>query len=262
MTEIMKILVCVKQVPERESHFRLDASGKGYSDQGINFVLNPYDEYALEEALLIKDKLPETEITALSLGPARIEKTVRRALELGADCGACIRSPENYYLGPGETALQIAGFARERGFNLLLFGIMSEDYMRGQTGPMVAALLHLPFATTVVAENISNDLSRITVERELEAGLREVVELPLPAALTIQSGINRPRYPRLTDKLRAREQKLKAITNLEPLPPGRCAELLRTIFPPPSPAGTFLAGNLEEQAEMLIRIIRERTDVL
>jgi electron transfer flavoprotein beta subunit len=258
----MKILVCVKQVPERESHFRLDASGKGYSDQGINFVLNPYDEYALEEALLIKDKLPETEVTALSLGPARTEKTVRRALELGADCGACIITPENYYLGPGETALQIAGFARERGFGLVLFGIMSEDYMRGQTGPMVAALLRLPFATTVVAENISNDLSRITVERELEAGLREVVELPLPAALTIQSGINRPRYPRLTDKLRARDQKLEAITNLEPLPPGRCAELLRTFFPPPSPAGTFLAGNLEEQAEILIRIIREKTDVL
>ncbi|MDD5222347.1 MAG: electron transfer flavoprotein subunit beta/FixA family protein [bacterium] len=258
----MKILVCVKQVPERESRFLLDASGKGYSDQGINFVLNPYDEYALEEALLIKEKLPGTEITALSLGPARTEKTVRRALELGADRGACILTPENYYLGPGETALQIAGFSRKRGFDLLFFGIMSEDYMRGQTGPMVAALLQLPFATAVVAENISSDLSRITVERELEAGLREVAELPLPAVLTIQSGINQPRYPRLTDKLRAREQKLEAITGLEPLPPGRCAELLRAFFPPSSPAGTFLTGTMEEQAEKLIRIIREKTDVL
>lgn len=258
----MKILVCVKQVPERESRFRLDASGKGYSDQGINFVLNPYDEYALEEALLIKEKLPKTEVTALSLGPARAEKAVRRALELGVDHGAHLLTPENYYLGPGETALQIAKFAREKGFNLLFFGIMSEDYMRGQTGPMVAALLQLPCATAVVSENISNDLGRITVERELEAGLREVAEFPLPAVLTIQSGINRPRYPRLTDKLRAREQKLEIITSLKPPPPGRCAELLRAFFPPPSPAGIFLPGTLDEQAEKLIQIIREKTDVL
>ena len=258
----MKILVCVKQVPERESRFHLDVSGKGYSDQGINFVLNPYDEYALEEALLIRERFGSAEITALSLGPARVEKTIRRALELGVNHGAQIITPESYYLGPGETALQIAKFARDKGFDLLFFGVMSEDYMRGQTGPMVAALLQLPFATAVVAENISNDLGRITVERELEAGFREAVELPLPAVLTIQSGINRPRYPRLTDKLRAREQKLEVITSLEPLPPGRCAELLRAFFPPPSPAGTFLLGTLEEQAEKLIRIIREKTDVL
>ncbi|MCX5867154.1 MAG: electron transfer flavoprotein subunit beta/FixA family protein [Proteobacteria bacterium] len=258
----MKILVCVKQVPERESRFRLDPSGKGYSDQGINFVLNPYDEYALEEALLIRERLGQVEITALSLGPARVEKIIRRALELGADHGAHILTPESYYLGPGETALQIVKFTRERGFDLLFFGIISEDYMRGQTGPMVAALLQLPFATAVVSETISDDLGLITVERELEAGAREVVELPLPAVLTIQSGINRPRYPRLTDKLRARAQKLEVITGLEPLPPGRCAELLRAFFPPPSPAGTFITGALEEQAEKLIRIIREKTDVL
>jgi len=139
---------------------------------------------------------------------------------------------------------------------------MSEDEQFSQTGPMVAALLDLPYATTVVSESISEDKEIVTVERELEGGGRQVVEMPLPSVLAVQSGINRPRYPSLTNKLRARKQELHVIETTRMTPVERCQELLQASLPPPSKTGTFLEGTLEEQAAALVQIIHENTDVL
>ena len=258
----MKILVCVKQVPDTESAFRVDELGKSFDEAGILFRINAYDEIAVEEAVQIKEARPQVEITALTVGPARAEAVVRRALELGADHGVHIVTAAGQYLDSLQTASRIASFAKDRGFDLIFFGVMSEDEQSCQTGPMAAALLDLPCATTVISESILEGEADVRVERELEGGRRQVVELPLPAVLTLQSGINRPRYPSLSNKLRARKQKLKEIDSAAGYRDRQCRELVRVTLPPPSKSGIFLEGTLEEKAEALIQIIHEKTDLL
>ncbi len=258
----MKILVCVKQVPDAESTFRIDESGMGFDEEGIVFRMNSYDEFALEEAVQIKEERPGVEITALSVGPRRAEAVVRRALELGADHGVHVLTEGGQGMDSLQTAERIASFARGRGFDLILCGVMSEDEQCSQTGPMTAALLDLPYATTVVAEEIQSDETIVRVERELEGGRRQVVELPLPSVLTVQSGINRPRYPSLSNKLRARKQELEEIDSTGMSPGRQSQELLRVCLPPPSRTGVFLEGSLDDKASALVRIIHEKTDVL
>ncbi len=258
----MKILVCVKQVPDTESAFRPNASETGYDESGLVFRMNEYDEYAVEEAVRIKEKFRDVEITALSVGPDRAEAIVRRGLEFGADHGVHIVTPAECRMDALEVASLIARFAQDKSFDLLFFGIMSEDYQRCQTGPMVAALLDLPCTTTVISQNISEDRKSAVVERELERGRREVVELPLPGVMTVQSGINMPRYPNLTNKLRARKQEIEVIAASETPSSEKCERLVRAYIPPPSKAGIFIEGTVEEQAEKIVRIIHEKTDIL
>jgi electron transfer flavoprotein beta subunit len=258
----VRILVSVKQVPDSESAFRVDEQGTGFDETGIVFRMNSYDEFAVEEAVRIKEEIPGVEITALTVGPRRAEAVVRRALELGADHGVHIVTDRGQGMDPLQKASRIADFAGGRAFDLLLFGVMSEDEQYCQTGPMVAALLDLPYATTVVSRKLLEGNQRIRVERELEAGRRQVVELPLPSVLTVQSGINRPRYPSLSNKLRARRQELLEILRPAAAFDRRCQELVRAGLPPPSKTGIFLGGSLEEKAEALVRILHETTDVL
>lgn len=258
----MKILVCVKQVPDMESLFRINAQGNGYEESGLVFRMNDYDVYAVEEAVRIKETWENVDVTALSIGPGRAEQVVRRALEIGADRGAHILLPEGSRPDGLQTATLIASFAEKRSFDLLLFGIMSEDAQRCQTGPMVAALLDLPFASTVISQKLTDGRTGIMVEREQEAGRREVVYLPLPCLLTIQSGINLPRYPSLSNKLRARGQELETLHCKSFDLKEMCEIPVRTYHPPPLQEGIFIEGNMEDQAEQLVRLIHERTDVL
>ncbi len=258
----MNILVCVKQVPDTESTFRIHDDGKGFDEAGIVFRINSYDEIAVEEAVRIKEERQQVAITALTVGPPRAGAVVRRALELGADHGVHIVTDDGQYLDSLQTASCIASFARGRGFDLILCGVMSEDEQSCQTGPMAAALLDLPCATTVISERIPEDEPVVRVERELEGGRRQVVELPLPSVLTLQSGINRPRYPSLSNKLRARKQELETFDAAGMYKDRQCRELVRVSLPPPSKSGIFLEGTLEEKAEALIQILHEKTDVL
>jgi electron transfer flavoprotein beta subunit len=165
-------------------------------------------------------------------------------------------------MDPLQTASRIASFAKNQNFDLMLLGVMAEDEQCCHTGPMLAALLDLPYATTVIAETVSEDGKLVTVERELEGGRRQIVEMPLPSVLTVQSGINRPRYPSLTNKLRARKQELQVIDSAGMPSAGKCQELVGATLPPPSKTGVFLEGSLEERAEGLVQILHEKTDVL
>jgi electron transfer flavoprotein beta subunit len=258
----VKILVCVKQVPDSESTFRVDEQGKGFDEAGILFGMNSYDEFAVEEAVRIQEARPQVEITAITVGPDRAEAVVRRALELGANQGAHLATESGQGLDSLQTASRIASFAAGNDFDLILCGVMSEDEQCSQTGPMVAALLDLPCATTVIAEEILEGERSVRVERELEGGRRQVVELPFPAVLTVQSGINRPRYPSLSNKLRARKQEIQRIDSDRSSPDRKCQERVRVCPPPPSRTGVFLEGNLEEKAEALVQILHEKTDLL
>jgi electron transfer flavoprotein beta subunit len=256
----MKILVCVKQVPESEAPIRIDADAGWIKTADISgYKMNRLDEFAIEEAVLIKEAAADrTRIEAVTVGPIRSADVIRRSLGMGADVGIHIMTETEKYLSAFEIAAMIAEFARNRHYDLILAGAMSEDNMQGQVGPMIAGRLGLPWATSAILEKIAADEKTVYVEREIEGGNRAALELPLPAVLTIQSGINTPRYPSLSNLLRANR------TALEIIPAGDFAKgsspevIVQLAYPQKARSGTVLNGTEEEKAMQLVRILREK----
>jgi electron transfer flavoprotein beta subunit len=280
----MKILVCVKQVRDPDGPIRIDGSGQAIAAApDALFRMNRFDEFALEAALQIREAFPGTRIDALTAGPARAARTVRRALETGADEGIHLLLEDDACRTPFEIASLIGAFAHDRHYDLILTGVMAEDDMQAQVGPMLAEILGYPWATAVMAlqmtsppESLSGGAGQcgvyddrhargvVRVERELEGGRREAFALTLPALLTIQSGANRPRYPALSHVLRARSQALITISRPQQggAEPGAMPSPRERIVlleePAPLQTGLILAGSPEEKAEALLRILRDR----
>ena len=255
--------MCVKQVPDRESTFRVDEDGKGFDEAGTLFRMNSYDEYAVEEAVRIKEERSQVEITALTVGPGRAEAVVRRAMELGADHGAHLLTGSGQGMDSLQTASRVASFAKEKGFDLILCGVMSEDEQCCQTGPMVAVLLGLPYATTVIAERILEGEQRVRVERELEGGRRQVVELPLPAVLTVQSGINEPRYPTLPGIMKAKKKRLdvKKAADIGASAKSK-TDFIKMFFPVSDHKAEILQGDAATVAAKLVEKLKNEAKVI
>jgi len=255
----MKILVCVKQVPDTDNIVRIDDSKTWIEyHEKTCFRMNRYDEYALEEALRIREKYPETSIDVISLGPARVESTIRKALEMGADNGIHLLTEQHSFMSPSEIATLIAIVARHGGYRLILAGVIAEDDMFCQTGQMLAAMLGLPCATSVIYLERVKDGKALYVEREIEGGQRECLHIDLPAVLTIQSGINRPRYPSLSNVLRARKQKIPQLNINDLSPPERYEHLACLSYPQPQLKGEFIQGSLENKARTLLRVLHQK----
>jgi electron transfer flavoprotein beta subunit len=255
----MKILVCVKQVPEPDSPIIIDENtGWIQAEELSGFRMNRLDEFAIEEAVLIKGAFSGTRIDAVSVGPERVSDVIKRSIGMGADAGIHIRTESGGYQSSFEIAAWIAAYARDQHYDLILTGAMSEDNMQGQVGPMIADRLDLPCATAVILEKMAPDKKRIYVEREIEGGNRDACELLLPAVLTIQSGINTPRYPSLSNLLRANKQEPAKI-HAEDLAKINAPEaLVQMVYPQKTRDGLVLEGTDEDRAIQIIRILRER----
>ena len=255
----MKILVCIKQVVNLESEIKIDPQKTWVQiNPSTDFTFNRFDEYAVEEAVLIKEKLPETTIDILSIGPERAVSAIKRLQGLGADHGIHIITQQEGYLSPFVVAQWIASVVRMKTYDLIFTGVMSEDEMQGLVGPLTASFLEWPCATSVIHEEILPDLKRIRVEREIESGFKDVLEMTLPAVITIQSGINEPRYPTLTHMLRAKREKLEVIDAglLEcPLPR---QTIHQVDYPKKMRAGVVLEGSPKEKASHLLTILNQR----
>lgn len=252
----MKILVCIKQVMDGDARLEVEPGGR-WPVAGADppYRISRFDEQALEEALLLKDREPATEIHVLSLGPQRAAGVIGRALAKGADHGIHLLDDAPCATAFA-TAIRIAEYARGQGFDLILAGVMSEDAMQGQVGPMLAAMLSLPCAVSVVALETWN--GKVLVESELEGGIREKIAVPLPALLTIQGGSSQPRYPSLSNILKAREKSIQVLHAVEDK--GEDRERLGPLAPPPSPVkGRVLSGTSEEKATQLLAILHERS---
>jgi electron transfer flavoprotein beta subunit len=256
----MKILVCVKQVPESEIPIRIDESiGWIQRDAITEFKMNRLDEYAVEEALLIKEAIAATRIDIVTVGPDRCDEVVRRAMGMGADAGVHIRTAPDGYQSPCCVATAIADFARSRNYTLILTGAMSEDSMQGQVGPMLAARLGFAWATSVIFERIASDTKTIYVEREIESGHRDALELKLPALITIQSGINTPRWPSLSNLLRANSQDLEEVSISDPAGLQQMEHPAKVAYPGKNRAGLVLTGSRAEKAASLLAVLREKS---
>lgn len=256
----MKILVCIKQVHDRDTRLEVEPCGLWpMTGADSSFRISRFDELALEEALLLKDHNQATEIHVLSVGPQRAAGAIGRALAKGGDCG--IHLLDDYPCLPAfETASRIAEYARGQGFDLILAGVMSEDAMQCQVGPMLATMLGLPCAVAVVAmEAGGSNGSDILVESELEGGVREKVVVPLPALLTIQSCNSQPRYPSLSNILKAREKTIHTL-DMTGDGGGRKSVVFGPLAPPQTPVkGRILSGTSEEKAGLLLQILHERS---
>lgn len=256
----MKILVCFKQVLDADIPIRLDEKNL-WVEAEVNplYRMNFFDEYALEEALRIREGRPGVTIDVLSVGPARVAQTIKRGLEMGADEGIHVHLPGEGYRSPFEIASLIADFAASRSYDLILAGIMAEDDMQSQVGPMTAELLGYPCATAVISERLSGDGKILHVEREIENGRREALEIALPALIAVQSGINRPRYPALSHVLRAKTQPLTVLAADDLIRPKPRDRIVRLDYPQASAKGVFLRGSPQEKAQDLLRILHEKS---
>jgi electron transfer flavoprotein beta subunit len=202
----MKIVVCLKQVPDMESKFKV-VDNKKVDESQIAFKINDFDNYALEAALQLKEKLGG-EVVIVSAGPDRAAKDIRQAYAMGADWGihindAAIYDSDNFVIASA-LAKAVQGIG---GVDLVMTGVQSEDLQAALTGVMVADMLGMPHCTNVVKINTA-DGKAYTLNRELEGGLNEVLELAGPAVLSIQSGINEPRYPTLPGIMKAKKKQL------------------------------------------------------
>ena len=223
----MKIAICIKRVPDTETRIKIGGDGKAIDEAGVKYVLNPYDEYAVEEALRLKEKAGGGEVVAVALGSDAAQETIRTALAMGADRGVLLKSPAPS-LDPLVAARALAAELKDGGFDLILFGKIAIDDYSQAVGTMVAELLGLPSVSAVAHLELAD--GKGTAEREVEGGV-EVVEFTLPAVLTADKGLNEPRYPALKGIMAAKKKPLEVkpvsadaggVTVLElSLPPAR-----------------------------------------
>lgn len=256
----MKVLVCIKQVPDSESPIKIDNdTGWIRMDDITEFKMNRLDEFAMEEALLIKETSPGVSIDTITVGPDRSVDVIKRAIGMGADQGIHVITEFEDYQNSFQISDWIAEHAWNKNYDLILTGAMSEDNMQGQVGPMLAARLGLPCATSVISSVIAPDKNSVYVEREIESGNRDAWVLILPAVLTIQSGINSPRYPSLSNLLRANRQELKTIRANDLALPAPREDLVQIVYPQKSRAGLMLQGPQEAKATQLLEILHQRS---
>ncbi|HWF45594.1 MAG TPA: electron transfer flavoprotein subunit beta/FixA family protein, partial [Bryobacteraceae bacterium] len=201
----MKTIVCVKQVPARDAALRLSKDGKSLDESDLTFEMNEPDAYALEEALQLRDKTGG-EVVVLSVGPPRIASTIREALAKGADRAIHIDTGADPALDALGTARLIAATLKDEAPDLVLTGLQSDDAGYGQTGVILAEYLDFSHATIVMEVSIEN--GSVRVKRELEDGWFQNVTMPLPAVLTIQSGIKKLRYATLMGIKKAKTKEL------------------------------------------------------
>ena len=254
----MKILVCIKQVPDPETIFKVEPAGGRVIPEGrLKSWMNRADESALEEALLIKESVSETVVDAITVGPGPAAQVLERAIGMGADTGVHIFVSDENISGPLKVASWISNYAIGKGYDLILAGVMGEDHMHGQVGPMLAELMNLPCATSVIAEKVDPAGVSVTVEREIEGGQRSVMEIILPAVLTFQTGGNEPRYPTLSNLMRAKNQRALVIPS-EALPAVQGREkIVGADYPQKTRAGVFLEGTVKEKASRLLDILEK-----
>ncbi|MBI1920038.1 MAG: electron transfer flavoprotein subunit beta/FixA family protein [Geobacter sp.] len=257
----MKILVCIKQVPDMESRFRPNASGTWFEESDLAFRMNEYDEYAVEQAVQLKEQLAgEPEVTVLSIGPDRVNEALKKALAMGCDRGVHIQDPAPQDKDPWQIASIIAQFAQGEGFDLVFTGMQSQDRGSAQVGVLVAELLGYACATTLVGFSFSDGL--VTARRELEGGIKGVVKLGLPAVVTCQLGLNTPRYPTLPNIMKAKKKDVLTIPVADLLHEEAVAATARFYPPEKKGGGIVLEGDVGNLVEQLYGILKEKTTVL
>lgn len=248
----MKILVALKQVPDTETKIKVAADGRSLDPADVKWITSPYDEYALEEAVRIKEA-KGAEVTALSVGSDSVKDVLKNALALGADSAVLLKGD-----GHGDAyavAQMIAAYAKDKGFDLILCGNKGLGGDNAAMGPMLAELLGIAQANVVVKLEIGEGTFR--AEREVEAG-SEIIEGALPAVITAQKGLNEPRYASLKGIMAAKK---KTIEEVDAAAATAGAQISSLVLPPERAAGRKLEGEPAAQAQALIQALKDEAKV-
>lgn len=255
----MNILVCIKQVPDMESKFKVNGEGSWYDSADLAWRMNEYDEYAVEQAVQLKEQTGG-DLTVLCIGPDRVKETMKKALAMGCDRGVHVADDEGFKKDPFSIASIIAGHAKTKPYDMVFTGMQSQDRGSAQVGVLVAEMLGIPCVTTVVGFLFAD--GTITVKRELEGGVKAVVKVPVPALVTCQLGLNTPRYPTLPNIMKAKKKELLSIPVADLLNVAARQETTALYFPEKKGGGLILEGDTAELADKLIKILKEKTAVL
>jgi len=256
----MKIVVCIKQVPARDSQLRIAGSGRWIQEDDFTYEINEPDAYALEAGLQLKEK-HTGEVVVMCLGPARASQTIREALAKGADRAIHIEEEDLGGFDPLAAARLMAAALKTEAPDLVLTGLQSDDLGYGQTGPILAEILGLPHATIIM--EVDKVDGGIRVKRELEDGWFQHVEMPLPALLSIQSGISKLRYATLMGIKKAKTKEVKRFTAADLGGASSPSITIDRVYLPERTKRTQLfEGNPQEAAAKLIEKLRFEARVL
>jgi electron transfer flavoprotein beta subunit len=262
----MNLLVFVKQVPDTES--RIQLKDGAIDTSAVKWIANPYDEFAVEEALRIRERLGAGKVTVVSLGPDRVKDAIKYALSLGADEGVHVKGEGVALSDPLSVATVLAAAARKAGFDLILTGKQGVDHDWSQVGVLLAELLDLPHVSVVVKLEIDAAAKKAQARREVEGGV-EVVAFDLPAVVTTQKGLNEPRYASLKGIMAVKKKVIPEWTlsdlGVDPVSVAEDAAFIRFrefTLPPPRPAGRVLEGEPQETVHELVRLLREEAKVI
>jgi electron transfer flavoprotein beta subunit len=254
----VNIIVCIKQVPAKDAPLAI--TGNWIKESDIGFEMNEPDSYALEEALRMKEK-HGGEVIALSMGPERVKQTIKEALAKGADRGIHISDDNFAQLDPLGPAKALAAAIKKEKVDLVLTGLQSDDHGFGQTGVLIAALSDLPHATIIMQIEIAGD--KMKLKRELEAGWFQHIECPLPAVLSIQSGINKVRYATLKGIMAAKKKEIATITRESLGIQHESTQKIEKIYVPTKTKKTeFLTGTPKEVATKLVEKLKFEARVI
>jgi electron transfer flavoprotein beta subunit len=254
----MKILVLVKQVPDTATQVKIGSDGRTIDTTGITWIVSPYDEFAVEEALRIKEKRGQGDVVAVTVGPERAKEALRSCLAMGADRAIHVNDPALEGADTLLTARALAAVVKLEQPALVLTGRQAIDDDMGAVGAQVAELLGWPCLNWVMEEAISEDGTRVRAGRQVEGGL-ELFELPLPCLLTAQKGMNEPRYPTLKGIMGAKKKEIKDLKagDLGLGDAARQLEVVALEALPPRPPGRILTGDPKDMAKELVRALRE-----
>ena len=252
----MKIAVLVRQVIGSESALEISDNNIWVNEENTTFVMNPPDHYAIEEALLIKEKIGEGEVVIVSQGPARVQKVIREGLAKGADRGIHIEESEQIETDPLSIAKSIVAAIKDENFDLIFSGLQSDDMGMGQTGVLVGELLGMSTATLAIETEI--DKEKIRVKRELESGWFQWVTLGSPASVSIQSGINQPRYPSLKGIMGAKKKEIKIVQsqNTE-----KNQSIEKVFVPQTSKETEIIDTDLNSTVDRIVEILKSEVKV-
>ena len=249
----MEILVCIKRVPDSAAKIKVGADSLSIDPSGVEYVISPYDEMALERALQLKDEQGAT-VTVVCLGVPEAQKEIRQALAMGADKAIHIKD-EGGSRGPLEIAQALSDVIRERPYDMVLFGRQSIDADNGAVGVIAAGLLDVPIVTLVTKLDVAAGVA--TVHREAEAGT-EVIEVKLPAAFTAQRGLAEPRYASIKGIMMAKKKPIEEL----PAPAPRGTLKFEGLEPPAERTAGKIVGEGVEAVPELVRLLRQEAKVI
>jgi electron transfer flavoprotein beta subunit len=249
--------VILKQVPDTEALIKVKPDGTGIVKEGIKYIINPYDEFGVEEALKKKEAAGSGEVTIISIGPDRTVESIRTALAMGADKGVLLKIGEDDYSDALAMAKALAGELKGKDNKIIYCGKQAIDDDMAQVGPMVAEILGIPCVTVVTKVDVSGDKAVCT--REIEGG-KEIVEVALPAVIACQKGLNEPRYASLPGIMKAKKKPLDIKDTKLDAPK---ATIAKWENPPQRAAGRIIGGDdPAAKAAALIKALREEAKVI